>query len=103
MLDQGMGLWVHIPGGVSVDLPLAGTTPVGTTDIILKKGWNLVGYPYDGAPQDASTALAGVSWDLIQICDQTRPYNLKSVSGSYIMEAGKGYWIHVTDDTTWTV
>ena len=44
-------------------------------------------------------ALAGTYWDMVQICDQSRPYNLRSCSGSEIIDHNNGYWIHVTEDS----
>ena len=63
----------------------------------------MIGYPTVTVGQDVTNTLAGTTWDLIQKCDQSRPYNLKSMTGSDNMAPGRGYWVHVTTDCTATI
>ena len=102
-IDNTMGIWVHVTSASDVNLPLIGAAPSGSTLITLTKGWNLVGYPSFDGNRTISQAFAGVSWDIIQLCDQTRPYNIKSVPGSIKAIPGRGYWVHATEDCIWTI
>jgi len=99
-IDNKMGFWLHTTGACT--LRVDGYTPT-TTQIILKSGWNEVGYPSSG-PNLASVALAGTGADYVSVFQSTVPYvqdwsDLSAVT----MESGKGYWVHVPVDTVWTV
>ena len=102
-LDHEIGFWINItePGGTT--LTVSGVEPV-TTDIQLRAGWNLVGYPSQ-TPQMASTLLAGTGADMIAVENAALPYLIEDISSlsSVVMEQGNGYWVHVPADTVWTV
>jgi len=103
-VDHTMGLWLRVNAADS--LVTAGRVRT-STDIPLYAGWNLVSYPsYTGrAP---ALALAGTSWDAVQTCDATlwsdnctaRPGYVNDLAG---LTHGKGYWVRVTGNCTWTV
>ncbi|MDD4308492.1 MAG: Ig-like domain-containing protein [Thermoplasmata archaeon] len=103
-VDCGMGIWVRITAvGTDSALVVEGTTP-STTAIPLTAGWNLVGYPAL-EPKTAQIALSGIP------CDRMSVYNGASASliedftdlSAVTMEAGYGYWLHVTSDCVWNV
>ncbi|HEQ78922.1 MAG TPA: PKD domain-containing protein [Euryarchaeota archaeon] len=102
-LDGASGYWIFITGDENVELHLFGQEREDSFEIQLLKGWNLVSYPSLRTDLTISQALAGVSWDIVQQCDQNRPYNLRIMPGSENIEPGRGYWIHVISDHTWQV
>ena len=100
-------------------LPVVGPIPAPTTtDIVLKAGWNFVGYPsfttrnVGNAPGEAFELISGPgSIDMVQYYDASDPSNLWKAwdFGSYSQDdlidvkPGYGLWIHVTGDCTWSV
>ena len=101
-IDEEKGYWVNFDSAGDGILTINGSGLIQTS-IQLHKGWNLVGYPSLRTNKILSDALAGLPWDMVQRCDQGFSYNLKDVSGTDLMEPGKGYWIHVTSDCTWVM
>jgi hypothetical protein len=109
-LDRSMGLWLHATAAVTLTLP--GAAPAGMS-IPLKAGWNLVGYPCQ-TTQSVGTALAslGAQCDMAYTYDARNPtnpwktYNASAPSALNTLtafEPGRGYWLHVLRDCTWTV
>jgi parallel beta-helix repeat protein len=98
-VNHTMGLWlsVSIPG----NLTIAGTIPK-TTAILLKEGWNLVGYP-SFIERNVSEALSGIAYERIEGYSPSPPEYLGIYSGDDMMRSGYGYWIKISSDTLWTV
>jgi hypothetical protein len=48
-------------------------------------------------------ALAGYPYDRVEGYADIAPYYLTVLTDTDMMTAGCGYWIHVTEDCTWTV
>ena len=95
-----MGFWINITAIGDGNLTVYGD--YGTsTDISLKAGWNLVGYP---AQSDKTVALSlvGIPYTVVECYSPITPY-LQVITDAYSMTAGEGYWIYVTADATWTV
>jgi len=101
-VDNQMGLWLYVTAVGDGIIGTSGTAP-SSTQIQLRAGWNLVGYP-SLTPRTAQTALAGTGADIVSVFQAAAPYvqdiyDLSAVT----MQAGRGYWVHVPADTTWTV
>ena len=83
-------------------LVVAGVVPIGT-QIPLKAGWNLVGYPcLEG--KTVSEALASIAG----LYNKVEFYNTTSdkeerLGPNELMNPGFGYWIHTTSDCVWKV
>jgi PKD repeat protein len=73
------------------------------TDVPLKTGWNLIGYPCL-EEQRVDNALSSINrnYDRVERFDTTLDNEVKLLSND-IMEPGLGYWIHVTQDCIWTI
>jgi murein tripeptide amidase MpaA len=100
-VNNTMGLWVHVTAVGDGFLTVQGIQPV-STPIILKTGWNLVGYP-SVTPRNAAVTLPGTV-DGIAIFDEFGPYQISDEAlGSVTMQAGNAYWVHCTADAVWTV
>ena len=96
---DGRAFWLDVD--VDTTLMSLGNVQL-TTDIQLKKGWNMVAYPSLNNTVDINTAYAGISWDMVQTSG-AGPYNLIDLAGFDLMTTGRGYWVHVTTDDTVTI
>ncbi|MCK4267129.1 MAG: hypothetical protein KAX31_07590, partial [Thermoplasmata archaeon] len=99
-IDHTMGIWLH-NSGVG-DLVTVGSVPE-STDIDLRTGWNLVGYPSLTA-RLASDTLPPEA-DMLSVCDMGQPYNIMDITDltSVSMLPGRAYWVRCTSNTTWTL
>jgi len=79
----------------------------GSTDVILKAGWNLIGYN-SLVGQPIENALASVignysivwAYNASDTADHWKKYDQNAPFGNdlFNMEPGKGYWIMMTSD-----
>jgi hypothetical protein len=94
-----MAFWVsvYINSGITV----AGSVPT-STEIPLKTGWNLVGYP-SFTERNVSDALSGIPYDRIEGYDILSIQRIRLLSGNDNMKPTHGYWIRVSSDATWTI
>jgi hypothetical protein len=104
-IDQKMGIWVHItqPGGVLFNC--SGVIPSENQSIILKTGWNLVGYP---SLSNKTRTLALNNLTFNTEIDAIWSHNASSqlweqISEFDYFERGRGYWIHTKTDSVWEV
>jgi hypothetical protein len=95
-MNQTSGLWLCTQS----EEIYATAGEVTNICIYLKAGWNLVAYPYHTI-KNITEALMGVPWDCVERFNSTAEYDLTEMAPSESMNPGKGYWIHVTSDTTW--
>lgn len=107
-INHTMGLWLHMK---SVDsLTVVGAMPE-STDIVLNRGWNLLGYP-SFKSRSLSNALNGINWQNAQHYDAfdandhwknnhvRKPVFMNDLS---YLKAGHGYWIYVHNECIWSV
>ncbi len=99
-IDNTMGFWIKITEP-DVNLAVRGNIP-DYTIIPLYAGWNLVSYP-SLTPDIVANSLWGTGADKVDVYDGGSPYLISLVGPTYLMEPGKGYWVHVPADTIWTV
>jgi hypothetical protein len=102
-MNRTMGIWVNVTigGDHFVD---AGRVHKSTA-IQLYKGWNLVSYA-SFINRTVEDALSDIWSDVEKVegfDGSNAPYYLKKLAASDWMEAGRSYWIRVTDDCVWTV
>jgi hypothetical protein len=73
------------------------------TDINLKSGWNLVGYPSltEKTVADALTSIDG-NYNMVEYFDPIKDKEIRLKSND-LMIPGLGYWIHATADCVWTI
>ncbi|UCE39384.1 MAG: hypothetical protein JSW00_09235 [Thermoplasmata archaeon] len=83
-------------------LVVAGKVPA-STQISLKVGWNLVGYPSPiiRTRDDALSSISG-SYNKVEFFDTSKGKEV-AVESLDDMNPNLGYWIHVTDDCVWDV
>ena len=98
-IDNRIGIWVNM---TSADVLTLEGTSLSTTDIVLFKGWNLVGYP-SLINRTVEDALSGVPWERIEGYDSNNPPHLILLSGNDTMSAGNAFWIRVSTDCIWTI
>lgn len=99
-INRENGVWLR--SNSSDVLWVSGYVPEQTS-IVLKAGWNLVGYPTFNETMAVSDALWGTGADRVEIFDAESPYLISEVGPEYIMKPGEGYWIHVPADTIWII
>ncbi|MFH0816435.1 MAG: Ig-like domain-containing protein [Methanobacteriota archaeon] len=100
-VDGNIGVWLYVTTVGDAYINVTGSEPTSTA-IQLKAGWNQVGYP-SIAPRTVSDTFWGTGADIVEVFDPIQPYMTKTVSASYVMVPGKGYWVHVNTDTVWAV
>ena len=102
-LDETMGFWIEFTG------PCTWTVtgfPANSTSILLRSGWNLVGYPSSSATYTvgdlrADVGLAGVKVESFD--DKSPPYDLWVLPDTYALRTNEGYWVYVPQDCIWFV
>ncbi len=99
-INHTIAFWIRTTE--ACNLSVNGTVP-GLTNIPLKAGWNLVGYP-SFVEKSIIDALAGTGYDLpVEGFNATAPYRIDQLADTYMMKPGEGYWVHVPADTVWVV
>ncbi len=99
-LDYRMSYWINVTS--ESNFTVAGRV-MPRSYIVLKSGWNLVGYP---SPINVTSAqsLAGIPVSDIEGFDETTsPYFLRMMDPSDEMIPGNGYWLRVDSSTTWVI
>jgi predicted outer membrane repeat protein len=111
-LDETMGFWIKM--NADKTLVINGTVP-GSTNIDLKNGWNLVGYPSASnglLPEVLSNHGVGAEFSLVyayhasdgsaawKLYDRTENPLLNDLTE---LSPGWGYWIKTSAEPTWTI
>ncbi|UCD93204.1 MAG: hypothetical protein JSV43_04720, partial [Methanobacteriota archaeon] len=94
-------LWINVTR--SSNFTVAGLV-LQSTDILLKAGWNLVGFPSFNTTYTVGDLKAQTDAARVEGFDPlSSPYFLRKMGSSEIMKPGYGYWVWVDADATWTV
>jgi hypothetical protein len=100
-VNHTVGFWLHTT--MACNLTVYGPRPT-STNINLKAGWNLVGYPArNDSTYNVTQLKAGTGATKVEGIDLTSPYRTKELVGSDVLKRGRGYWVLVPSDTIWTV
>jgi hypothetical protein len=111
-LDQGMGFWIKMNAARTL---IVSGNPVSPTNIALKTGWNLVGYPSSGSitlPDALSLHGVGIDFSLVYAYhafdtgNQWKLFDLGQdplLNNLTAMAPGWGYWIKASANHTWIV
>ena len=99
-LDRTMGFWVNV--NTPCTLTVYGTMPV-ISNINLKTGWNLVGYP--SLLSNMADSVLPAEADIISVYDNGQPYLIRDEIdlSTVTMSNGNAYWVHVTADCVWNI
>jgi hypothetical protein len=100
-INYTIGFWIRmlVPATLQVNVII----PM-VTDIHLKAGWNMVGYPSNISKN--ITEAFGNLWGRItkvQEFNFTSPYYLREMKINDMMEIGRGYWIYTMENVIWRV
>jgi parallel beta-helix repeat protein len=99
-IDHKNGYYVDMETG---DYLVTAGRVASTTDIALKSGWNLVGNPsLSLLTRDVALSSIAGKYNMVERFDTVTGKEVRLQSGDH-MEPGLGYWIHATQDCTWTV
>lgn len=100
-VDLSMGLWVNVTE--LSNLTVAGVVP-STTSIRLYEGWNLVGFPSFQQDCTVGDLKVSVAAERVEGFDAlASPYFLNLLIGGDTLQAGFGFWVKTTSETTWIV
>ena len=100
-VDLLMALWVNVTE--NSNLTVAGLVP-GSSSIPLYSGWNLVGFPSFSTTYTVADLKAETGATRVEGYDPSSPpYFLREMLDSDILQAGEGYWIHMSLNGIWTV
>jgi hypothetical protein len=106
-INRTMGFWIHMINASK--LKIVGSL-LDSTDIALYEGWNLVGYPCL-KQRELNDALSGINWKAVQCYDtfdaidpwkHNNPDKPENMNDLNEMQPGRGYWIYVAINDTWT-
>jgi hypothetical protein len=97
-INNKQGVWIYAPENSILSGP---GEHLGNTNIVLKKGWNLVGYP-SIHEKTVSDALSGIPYEYVQAYNTTSG-QMETLGPEDVMEPRKGYWVYVTENCEWTV
>jgi hypothetical protein len=106
-LDHLKGFWIHITNPDGTDFNVSGDAFSSQQNIILKPGWNHVGYP-SLSSKDRSSGLNNIIFgndvDAIWTFNASQK-QWKDIGSSDDFEVGQGYWIHSigSTDIVWQV
>ncbi|MCK5290424.1 MAG: PKD domain-containing protein [Thermoplasmata archaeon] len=99
-VNETMALWVDV--NTDGYLVTAGLVPLDTT-IRLVVGWNFVGYA-SFIDRTVGDTFSGAIYQNVEGFDpMDPPWYLLRLSGTDVLSYGNGYWIHVSEEFTWTV
>jgi hypothetical protein len=103
-IHQRMGMWIYM---YSSDTLLVQGDLLTTTDTPLYTGWNFVGYP-SLTTRTVADSLSSISgqYDAVwyyNASDSADHWKSDNDGDLTEMKAGEGYFIHATQDTTWTL
>jgi hypothetical protein len=100
-MDHRTGYWLHVSEACS--LTVYGLPP-GTTQIQLRAGWNLLGYP---ATDDGSYTAAGLMADVgatdVELFAPAEEYLVGDMPAEATFKRGHAYWVYLPQDAVWTV
>jgi parallel beta-helix repeat protein len=100
-LNLSMGFWVDVTE--DSNLTVAGVVPT-QTDIQLRTGWNLVGFPSFVSTYTVADLGAVASVERVEAFNASSPpYFLRVSQSSDVLTAGHGFWIMVASDSIWPV
>jgi uncharacterized protein (TIGR03790 family) len=94
-IDRRMGFWIHVLNSTVLEV---NGTHYRSTDIFLRAGWNLIGYP---SLKDQKVNEVFLGLPLLRIeafAKGSVPYLLERLDGNGFMAPGKGYWVEVVAD-----
>ena len=100
-VNSTFGIWVKV--AEDCNFTVAGSVP-STTDIYLRAGWNLVGFPSLNSSftvGDLTAQLGALGVDGLD--PGSPPFYLRRLLDGETLVTGSGYWVLVDMDTVWTV
>jgi hypothetical protein len=98
-VNRSIALWVEVLS--DSNFTIAGVVP-SSTNISLKQGWNLVGYP-SFIERDVSVVLSAIPYERVEGYSPIPPQFLKIYNDNDIMKPGFGYWVKAGSDDVWVL
>lgn len=99
-LANEVGYWVDV--SVASSITIAGTVPL-TTEIQLRGGWNLVGFPSFDTDFIVGNLKALNILEVEGFDSTAPPYFLRQLQDSEVLHAGNAYWVKAPSGGIWDV
>lgn len=99
-IDRKVAVWVNVTEAGT--MAVAGVVPFQTT-IVLRGGWNFVGFPSFRANFTVGDLNATVGAEEVQGFAGVAPYYLSVLANSALLSAGEGYWVYVSQGRSWFI
>ena len=100
-VNHTIGVWVNVTR--DCNLTVAGVVPARTI-AHLSAGWNLVGFPSFNMSHTIADLKAEVGATRAEGYDpSSSPHCLRVLGDADVVQAGRGYWVKVEADITWTI
>jgi hypothetical protein len=105
-VDNTMGVWLFVTTVGDGQICVGGTgysTPTSTV-INLKAGWNMVSFPSDDTAYKVSQFRTdiGQATAIVERSNAVGPYYIETMAETDDFAQGRGYWVWVSADCTWT-
>jgi hypothetical protein len=100
-LETGLGYWILMHE--AADLVIEGTPAWSTTEVNLRRGWNLIGLSsqVEVPVMEALSSISGKYLSVYEYDNATNSY--KGLPDLKTLKPGKGYWLEATSDAVWTL
>jgi hypothetical protein len=103
-VDHKMGVWLYVTTVGDGQICIGGasyTTPT-TTNVNLKAGWNLVGFPSDDTAYTVAMLKAAVpTVTVVEQFDGAQIYLTSVMLDAAALAPGKAYWVYSSADAVW--
>jgi beta-lactamase superfamily II metal-dependent hydrolase len=103
-VSRTMGVWLFVSSVGDGLITVGGanyTTPT-STNIALKAGWNLVGFPSDDATYTLAMLKAACpSVTIVEKFDGAQTYKTVTMADADAFAQGRAYWVYAASDTIW--
>lgn len=96
-INLGQGYWINTSD--ETEIILEGTKNITKLEVPLKKGWNLLGYPYNKGQDLIINENINEIKDINKIFNKILPKNLNTLEK---FNVGTGYWCNCLKDTSIT-
>ena len=98
-VPAGGGVWMN---GTAADGVVALGTVVETFHLQMCKGWNLIALPGFATGVTIAGFRAATGASRVMGFDPAGPYHVRDLTATDVLVAGRGYWVFVPADVTWT-
>jgi hypothetical protein len=103
-VDNIKGVWLFVTtvGDGQICVGGTGYSNPATTAILLRAGWNMVGFPSDDTTYTVAMLKAACpTVTMVEQFDGAQTYRTIAMADATAFGQGKAYWVYTSADTTW--